>query len=65
MAEVLIFLIPLVMIGVVIALFRGLASFAQEGQEARQRSNRMMQWRLGLQALAMVLLFVGLLVAGA
>ena len=53
------------MIGVVIALFRGLASFAQEGQEARPRSNRMMQWRLGLQALAMVLLFVGLLVAGA
>lgn len=64
MPELLIFLIPVVMIGVVIALFRGFASFAQEGREARERSNRMMQWRLGLQALAMLLLFGVLIFAG-
>lgn len=64
MAEYLLFLIPLVVLGVVIALVRGLASFAQEGKEARLRSNRMMQWRLWLQALAMVLLFAALFMFG-
>ena len=58
MAEILLYLIPVFLIAVVVALTLGLASFAQEGQEARQRSNRMMQWRLALQFVAVVLIFL-------
>ena len=64
MADYLIYLIPLALLGVVVALIRGLSSFAQEGKEARMRSNRMMQWRLWLQALAMLLLFTALFIYG-
>lgn len=58
MAEILLYLIPPLMIGVVAALAFGLASFAQEGREARERSNRMMRWRIILQFLAVGAIFL-------
>lgn len=56
MTQLLYYLIPLALIGVVGALFLGLKSFTEEGEDARRRSNRMMQWRIGLQFLALVLM---------
>ncbi|MEL6977914.1 MAG: twin transmembrane helix small protein [Pseudomonadota bacterium] len=65
MSDIVFYLIPVFMIGVVIALALGLASFVQEGKEARRRSNRMMQWRIGLQFGAVALLLVFVLLAQA
>lgn len=56
LADFIFYLIPLFMLGVVVALVLGLSSFVKEGREARARSNRMMQWRIGLQLAAVVLI---------
>lgn len=46
----------LVMLAVVVVLVRGITLFGKGGVEAAKKSNRMMQWRLGLQFLAVVLI---------
>ncbi|MEO1293975.1 MAG: twin transmembrane helix small protein [Pseudomonadota bacterium] len=51
-------LIPITLFAVLFVLARGLGHFLGEGEKHRRRSNRMMQWRLGLQALAIVLMMV-------
>lgn len=56
MAQYLYYLIPLALLGVVVALTLGLGSFLQDGPEARRRSNRMMQWRVALQFVALVIM---------
>lgn len=43
---------------VALALALGLVSFMREGAEHRARSNRLMQWRVGLQFLAVVLIII-------
>ncbi|MCI4663191.1 MAG: twin transmembrane helix small protein [Neomegalonema sp.] len=56
MSNFLLFLLPVVLVGVLGSLALGLKSLAGEADEDRRRSNRMMQWRVGLQALAVVIL---------
>lgn len=64
MTEFIFILIPLAMVGVVVALGVGLKSFSEEGQTARRRSNKAMQWRLGLQFGAVALMVLALAVGG-
>lgn len=64
MTELLFIAAPLAMIGVVIALGLGLKNFSQEGADARRRSNKAMQWRIGLQFLAVALVMLILAVGG-
>lgn len=64
MTAALLIVLPILMVGVVVALVLGLRSFTQEGVEARARSNRMMQWRIGLQFAAVVIIVLIVLVAG-
>ncbi|MCI4660393.1 MAG: twin transmembrane helix small protein [Neomegalonema sp.] len=64
MTSLLLILIPIVLVAVVFVVGRGLFSFTQEGEEHRRRSNRMMQWRLVLQALAVVLILIATVVIG-
>lgn len=56
MSTVLVYLLPVVLIGVVISLAVGLASLAGGEERHRLRSNRMMQWRVALQALAVAIM---------
>ena len=64
MSQVLIYLIPIVMLGVVAAVVLGLRAFMTDGAEARARSNRMMQWRVILQFAAVVMIVLLVLVMG-
>lgn len=43
-------------LGVVASLFTGLGGMAQGGAFNKRHGNRMMRWRVGLQALALALL---------
>lgn len=51
-------LIFLLMAGVVAVLAFGIGSFGREGRENAKRSNKAMQWRIGLQALAVLLILL-------
>ncbi|EBA06241.1 twin transmembrane helix small protein [Sagittula stellata] len=53
-------LIALVMLGVVGILLFGIGSFAKGGAFSRKWSNKAMQWRIGAQfvAIVLILLFV-------
>lgn len=51
-------------VGVVLALALGLFNFAQDGDAARRRSNKMMQWRVGLQLAAVVALMTLIFLGG-
>lgn len=62
MAQYLYYLIPLALLGVVTVLALGLISYSREGQKARERSNRLMQWRIILQFVAVVLIVVFVLI---
>ena len=53
-------LIILAIIAVAITLAFGIRSLQQTGPEARSRSNKLMRLRVALQALAVVLLMVGM-----
>lgn len=55
-------LIIVALAGVVAVLAFGIGSFGREGGDNAKRSNKAMQWRIGLQALAvlLILLFVWL-----
>lgn len=56
--------ITLAMVAVAVALILGLFSFMREGAKHRSRSNRLMQWRVGLQLLVVVLLVIYVFVIG-
>ena len=64
MTQILIYLIPVFMLGVVLALVFGLRAFMTDGAEARARSNKMMQWRVILQFVAVVLIVLLVLLMG-
>lgn len=64
MNKLLLIAIVLVMIGVVVVLAMGIGSFGKGGTDGARRSNRMMRWRIGLQALALVLIFIMVSLAG-
>lgn len=64
MNKILLIAIAIAMIGVVIALARGIGSFGRGGPEAARKSNRMMWWRIGLQAVAVALIFLLVTLAG-
>ena len=53
-------LILVAIAAVAITLALGIRSLYQEGPEARSRSNRLMRLRVALQAVAVVLLVVGM-----
>jgi len=53
-------LILLAVAAVAITLALGIRSLYQEGPEARSRSNKLMRLRVALQAVAVVLLVVGM-----
>ena len=53
-------LILLAILAVAVTLALGIRSLYQTGPEARSRSNRLMRLRVALQALAVVLLVVGM-----
>jgi hypothetical protein len=64
MNKILLIAIVLVMLSVVIVLAKGIGSFGKGGTEGARKSNRMMQWRIGLQALALMLIFILVSFAG-
>ena len=53
-------LILLAILAVAVTLAMGIRSLYQTGPEARSRSNKLMRLRVALQALAIVLLCVGM-----
>ena len=53
-------LILLAILAVAVTLAMGIRSLYQTGPEARSRSNKLMRLRVALQALAVVLLVVGM-----
>ncbi|MEL6952905.1 MAG: twin transmembrane helix small protein [Pseudomonadota bacterium] len=50
--------ILLACIAVLVVLLMGINAFRKDGQDNRSRSNRLMQWRIGLQALAVVVILI-------
>lgn len=64
MSDVVLYLIPVFILGVVGALALGLRAFMSDGAEARARSNRMMQWRVILQFIAVLLIVIFLVALG-
>ena len=52
-------LIPIFMIGALVVVVLGVLNMARTGKAGRERSNRLMQWRVALQFIAVVL--IGLL----
>lgn len=65
MREIAYIILPLALLAVAFVLGRGLISFTRDGEEHRRRSNRLMQWRVALQFLAVILLLLFLVLAGA
>ena len=64
MNKLLLIAILIVMLGVVAVLAIGIGNFGKGGAEGARKSNRMMRWRIGLQALAVVLIFILVTLAG-
>ena len=64
MNKLLLIAILVVMIGVVVVLALGIGNFGKGGAEGARKSNRMMWWRIGLQALAVALIFNLVALAG-
>lgn len=62
MSVFLYFLIPVVLLAVAVVLGVGLYSLAKGGTFARENSNRLMRWRVILQAIAVGLILLFLLV---
>lgn len=57
-------LIAVVMLGVVGILFFGISSFAKGGSYSRKWSNKAMQWRIGAQFVAVVLILLFVYIRG-
>jgi hypothetical protein len=64
MVTVLSVLVVMSLLGTVGVMFAGMAGIGRPGPEACARSNRMMRWRVGLQALTIALFMLLLLVRG-
>ena len=64
MNKLLLIAILVVMLGVVVVLALGIGSFGKGGAEGARKSNRMMWWRIGLQAVAVALIFILVAVSG-
>ncbi len=64
MNKILMVAILIVMLAVIVVLAKGIGSFGKGGTEGARQSNRMMRWRIGLQALAVVLIFILVSLAG-
>lgn len=43
---------------VLVVLLMGINSFRKEGKESRSRSNILMQWRIGLQVVAVIIILI-------
>ena len=56
MTEFLVIALPIVLAAVVLSLILGLKSLAGNEESDRRRSNRLMQWRVGLQELAVLIM---------
>ena len=56
------FLIIIALGAVAVTLILGLFSLAKSGPD-RSRSNRLMQWRVGLQAIAILIILIAVLIA--
>lgn len=50
------FALPAVLVAVLVSLVLGLIAMNRPGDAARERSNIMMRWRVGLQLAALVLI---------
>lgn len=64
MRTVLLIAILVACVAVVFVLARGIGSSGSGTVEGARQSNRMMQWRIGLQALAVVLILLFVALAG-
>ncbi len=49
-------LIPISLAAVLVVLFMGVYGLARGGENAGRRSNKLMRWRVGLQAVAVLIL---------
>lgn len=56
--------IVVAMLGVVVVLAIGIGNFGKGGADGARKSNRMMWWRIGLQAVAVALIFLLVTFAG-
>ncbi len=64
MVTVLSVLVVMSLLGTVGVMFAGMAGIGRGGAEAGARSNRLMRWRVGMQALTIALFLLLLLVRG-
>lgn len=55
--------IVILMLAVIASMFIGFFNMAKEGDKSRAKSNKMMQWRIVLQGLAIFLMFIFALLA--
>lgn len=56
------FVLPAVILAVVVSLGLGLLAMNRSGEAAREQSNKLMRWRVGLQVAALGLIVVIMLV---
>lgn len=52
------YVLPVLVAAVVIVLIMGLLALNKPGDEARERSNKLMRWRVGLQSVTIVLALI-------
>lgn len=64
MSSVLAFLMPLAALAVLASLLGGLVILARGRPGDAQRSNRLMQWRVMLQAFALLMFLLVILIGG-
>jgi hypothetical protein len=64
MVTVLSVLVVMSLLGTVGVMFAGMAGIGRGGAESGARSNRLMRWRVGMQALTIALFLLLLLVKG-
>lgn len=64
MDKFLLIAILVAMLGVAVVLALGIGNFGKGGADGARKSNRMMWWRIGLQAVALVLIFLFVALAG-
>lgn len=51
--------IAVAMLAVVATLLFGVISMARGGEGAREKTNKIMRWRVGLQAVALIAILIG------
>ncbi|GIX16709.1 MAG: hypothetical protein KatS3mg119_0895 [Rhodothalassiaceae bacterium] len=58
MATVLFYLVPLLLIAALAVILLGVFNLTKPGIESRRRSNRLMQWRIAIQATAILVILL-------